>query len=251
LTDLLIWLVLVTAWMRPPLISGADLDPRDWARAHLPVGRNCPPALLTARDEPPRLIDHMLPYRQWEREYRSYFQLHYHESSLTFRPTLIVMHYTVSSSAEATRNGFVRGARMWDGDRGTVFGHPSVQLMIAENGDVWQLLPLDRRATGSYGVDRQALSIEMVAMSERDLLSRPAQVLASFRLVSWLSRVYAIPPNKIYGHIDVSLGRWWIDEYLDYSDSHDPFGYPKSSARLDPGRTYLRWLRQFLRLRQG
>ena len=208
----------------------------------------CPRWLLQTPDRSVKLVPWLLPYCDWDEEYRKYFEMHYHTRDLTFAPTVIVMHYTVGTTSEGVRDGFMRGTRMCAGDAGTVFGHPSVQLMVDPTGKIYQLMPLDRRATGSYGVDQVALSIEMVALSERDLLSRPHQVLASFQLVRSLCRQFHIPPSKVYGHYEVSIGKLFVPEYTDFSDSRWPWCYPLKSARNDPGPQYLRWLHQYLNL---
>lgn len=208
--------------------------------------RAVPKELLSAPYKVPRLVDWMLPYEEWEEEYRVHFQRLYHDPRLTFRPRMIVMHYTVTSDAEGVWRGFVRGTRMSQGDYGNNFGHPSVQLMIGKDGTVYQLLPLDRRCTGAYGVDHVALSIEMVATDEADLLSRRRQVLSSFHLVRWLMEKYGIPASRVVAHSDVAGGRAVVPEYTDYADSKCPDGYPPESARTDPGPTYMAWLRGYL-----
>lgn len=205
-----------------------------------------PKEYLARTYQEPRLVDWMLPYRDWEEEYRDYFQRHYHDPSLTFKPSVIVMHYTVTPDAFSVRNSFLRGTEMSNGDKGAIFGHVSVQLMIGPTGTVYQLMPLDRRCTGAYGVNHVALSIEMVARNERELLSRPKQIWASFCLVRYLMRQFDIPANKVYAHYEVSTGVSVVPEYLDYNDQTHPHGYPPASARTDPGPTYMKWLRQYL-----
>ena len=205
-----------------------------------------PREFLEREYQAPRLVDWMLPYEKWEEEYRRYFERHYHDPSLTFKPTAIVMHYTVTPDAFSVRNGFVRGCNMSNGDKGTIWGHSSVQLMIGPTGTVYQLLPLDRRCTGAYGVNHVALSIEMVARNESELLGRPKQIWASFCLVRSLMRQFDIPASRIYAHYEVSTGVSVVPDYLDYNDDTYPDGYPPNSARTDPGRTYMKWLRQYL-----
>jgi N-acetyl-anhydromuramyl-L-alanine amidase AmpD len=207
---------------------------------------NLPPEYFERAYEAPRLVDWMLPYQDWEEEYRNYFQRHYHDPSLTFKPSAIVMHYTVTPDAFSVRKSFLRGCNMSNGDKGTVFGHVSVQLMIGPTGTVYQLLPLDRRCTGAYGVNHVALSIEMVARNENELMSRPKQLWSSFCLVRYLMRRFDIPANKVYAHYEVSTGVSVVPEYTDYNDETYPDCYPPSSARSDPGPNYMRWLRQYL-----
>ncbi|MEW6283684.1 MAG: peptidoglycan recognition family protein [Candidatus Eremiobacterota bacterium] len=205
-----------------------------------------PRELLERAYRKPELVAWMLPYPEWEAEYIEYFRRHCRDPRVRFRPTAICMHFTVGSSAEGVYNSFVNGANMWKGD-GLIWGHPSVHLMVDKDGTVYQLLPLDWRCTGAYGVNHVALSIEMVALNERDLLSRPAQVFSSFCLVRSLMDRFGIPESKVYGHSEVGLGRAVVPDFLDYADKAWPDGYPPNAQRTDPGEIYMRWLRLWLR----
>lgn len=195
--------------------------------------------------EVPDYVAWMLPYQEWAEEYRAYSMRHYHEPTTELKPTLICMHYTVVDDAQAVWNGFRRGCQMSAG-KGSVFGHVSVHLMIDKDGTVYQLLPFDHRCTGAYGVNHRALSIEMVASSEADLLSRPQQVWASFCVVRDLMKRFDIAPRGVIGHSDVSLGKSVVPEYLDYADKEVPDRYPSKYHRSDPGSTYMSWLRSFI-----
>lgn len=183
----------------------------------------------------PELIKWHINYKNWEKEYRKYFKSHYNERSLTFKPSMIVMHFTVVPTAEATHALFQRN-------------HVSVQLMIGKDGSIYELMPLNRRCTGAYGVNHKALSIEMVARSEQDLLSRQFQVFQSFCLVKYLMAKYDIPLSKVVGHYEVGEGVTRVPEYLDLHDKYSPTRYPASSKRTDPGKTYMRWLRSYLEM---
>jgi N-acetyl-anhydromuramyl-L-alanine amidase AmpD len=203
-------------------------------------------ALFSKPYQEPKYVSWFLPYQTWEAEYRNYFQRHYHDPSLTLKPTLICMHYTVTPSASTVYDMFCRGTQMCAGDAGTVFGHVSVHLMIDKDGTIYQLLPFDRKCTGAYGVNHKAISIEMVATTESDLLSHPAQLYQSFCVVRDLMRKYNIPLSGLIAHSDVSAGKSVVPEYLDYADSKYPDSYPSSSTRTDPGSTYMTWLRDYI-----
>lgn len=183
----------------------------------------------------PEFVEWFIDYPRWEKEYRSYFKRHYNETSLTFKPSMIVMHYTVVPTAEATWSLFQRN-------------HVSVQLMIARDGTVYQLMPLNRRCTGAYGVNHKALSIEMVARTEGDLLDRANQVYSSFCLVKYLMAEYDIPLKNVVAHSEVGEGVTRVPQYLDLADPYYPTRYPPRSKRTDPGKTYMRWLRTYLQL---
>ena len=240
------------AWLS--LVGQASYSNRDIQamKAHYQPHRSVTHAASLPEDisdlpyQPPTLVPWMLPYEKWDAQLRNYFQRHYHDSSLTFKPSAIIMHYTVVNDANRVWEGFHRGCRMNAGDYGSIFGHPCVQLMINTDGTVYQLLPLDHRCTGAYGVNHKALSIEMVASDEADLLSRSKQVFSSFCLVRYLMRRYDIGLDHVYGHYEVGKGSAVVPEYLDYADSQYPDGYPPSSARTDPGQTYMSWLRSYV-----
>jgi N-acetyl-anhydromuramyl-L-alanine amidase AmpD len=184
--------------------------------------------------EEPKVKDWLLPYQDWEQNYIAYFKKHYGETRLTFRPSMIVMHYTVIPTTEATYRALSRR-------------EVSVHFMIGPDGTVYRLLPEDRRCTGAYGVNHVALSIEMVAQTESDLLSRSKQVFSSFCLVRSLMEKHGISASKVVAHYEVSEGKKRVPEYTDLHDQIYPDRYPPSSARLDPGPTYMAWLRGYLK----
>lgn len=241
----MLWLALLLALNGRPNTEDFLSTRRFLMNSVIDVCYPIPKQLLQKPYREPKLVPWFLPYQDWEEEYRAYFKRHYNDERVTFVPTSICLHFTVTSSATGVWNGFERGGDMWAGD-GVVFGHPSVQLMLDKDGTVYQLLPLHWRCTGAYGVNHKALSIEMVARNQPDLLSRPAQLYSSFCLVRWLMRRYNIPARNVYGHNDVSLGRPFCPDFLDYADKKWPNGYPPNATRTDPGWTYMRWLHRWL-----
>jgi N-acetyl-anhydromuramyl-L-alanine amidase AmpD len=196
--------------------------------------KRLPKKFLEMTYKAPKVKDWLLPYQNWEQKYRAYFKKHYGDTRLTFRPSMIVMHYTVIPTTEATYRALSRKK-------------VSVHFMIGHDGTVYRLLPEDRRCTGAYGVNHVALSIEMVAQTESDLLSRSKQVFSSFCLVRSLMEKHGIPSSKVVAHYEVSEGRKRVSEYKDLYDQIYPDRYPPSSARLDPGPTYMAWLRGYLK----
>lgn len=193
----------------------------------------------------PKIIKWHLPYRSWEPEYRKFFKDLYGDPSLTFQPRAIIMHYTVIESAQGVWDSFARGGTMAVGDT-TRSGHISVQLMVDRDGSVYSLLPLNRRGTGCYGADHVALSIEMVAANEADLLTRPSQMFSSFCLVRYLCDLYDIPASHVQSHFEVSLGLLTFPEFTDRADPIWWFAYPPVSFRWDPGERYMALLRRYL-----
>jgi hypothetical protein len=233
----LLFLLTATAWSDP--ITDKDINQMRFKHEHSggytksAKSKELPERFLNLSYKKPVLKDWLLPYQDWEQSYRSYFKKHYGDTNLTFKPSMIVMHYTVIPTSEGTYRALSRN-------------EVSVHLMVAPDGTVYRLLPLDRKCTGAYGVNHVALSIEMVARTESDLLSRTTQVFSSFCLVRYLMAKYDIPLSKVVAHYEVGEGRKRVPEYTDLYDKLFPDRYPPSSARSDPGPTYMAWLRSYL-----
>lgn len=233
-------LLLSAACLANPTIGNDDINRLKFQHEHnagykkSASSKRLPAKFLEMEYEKPVLKDWLLPYHNWDQHLRSYLQRHYGDSKLTFKPSMIVMHYTVTPTEQVTYDVLLRKK-------------VGVQLMIGHDGTVYRLMPLDRRSNGAYGVDHVALSIEMVAETESDLLSRTKQVFSSFCLVRYLMSEYGIPLDKVVAHYEVSEGKKRVPEYTDLHDQIYPDKYPPSSARLDPGPTYMAWLRSYLR----
>lgn len=233
-------LLTIVASARP--IGNGDINQMKFKHEHRngyqksAKSKKLPKKFLKMEYKKPVLKDWLLPYTTWEQKDRAHFKKLVGETRLKFTPTMIVMHYTVTPTSQSTYRVLSRKK-------------VGVQLMIGHDGTVYRLMPLDRRATGAYGVNHVALSIEMVAQTESDLLSRSKQVFSSFCLVRYLMDRYDIPRSKVVAHYEVSEGRKTVAEYTDKHDKIYPDRYPPSQRRLDPGPTYMSWLRQYLRKR--
>lgn len=235
---LLIWLLICSSISARPLFGDERRVPGAVHKGQtklIVVSEDFPQQFLSWQYLKPQFIRWHLDYKRWESDYLSYFKKTYGQKSLTFKPTMIVMHYTVVPTAEQTFAVLQRR-------------QVSVHLMIDTDGTIYELMPLNRRCNGAYGVNHKALSIEMVARTEGDLLSRPYQIFQSFCAVRYLMAKYNIPLNKIVGHYEVGMGVSKVPDYLDLADPYYPTRYPPSSKRTDPGETYMRWLRTYLKV---
>ena len=199
-----------------------------------PTSSRLPAQFRQMSYQKPVVTDWLLPYQNWEQKDRTYFKRNYGENRLDLTPSMIVMHYTVIPSAEDTYGALSRKK-------------VTVHFMIGTDGTVYRLLPTNRRCTGAYGVDHLAISIEMVARTESDLLSRTKQVFSSFCLVRHLMEEHGIGPKQVVAHYEVGEGKRVVPQYTDLYDTVYPDRYPPSEARLDPGPTYMAWLRTYLR----
>ncbi len=227
-----------SVWANP--ITNDDLNRMQFQHERNPAyvkaasSSKLPSRFRTLTYQKPVIKDWLLPYREWESKDRTYFLRNYGQNRLDLKPSMIVMHYTVVPSAETTIVALTNKK-------------VSVHFMVDTDGTVYRLLPTDRRCTGAYGVDHVALSVEMVARTESDLLSRTRQVFSSFCLVRHLMEEHGIPAKQVIAHYEVSEGRKRVPEYTDLHDHVYPDRYPPGETRLDPGPTYMSWLRAYLK----
>lgn len=210
-----------------------------------------PKQLRGAQCRPLRLLDYSLPVSNWIASDLERNRRLYGENSIRLRPRYIVLHFTVVPDAADVLAAFSRPTQLGVGNQKPVLSLVTVHYMVDKDGAVLKLVPEERRASGTYGLDHLALAIEMVAKDEKDLLSRPRQLLATFCLVDGLLKKYRLPLWSVLSHEEVALGNFFLSDYTDLADSEYPYFYPKPSFRYDPGHTTMAWCREFLLRKRG
>lgn len=187
----------------------------------------------------------LLPYKEWEEEYKDYFFKHYDNDSLELAPKIIVVRSTSSTSLEEVTDLFKRGSLYNDGDDGYTYGHLSCHFIVDKSGEIVQTLPLNVRSRGAYGVNHVAITIELIGMGNEELITNEYQKKSLYSLLSVLMKKFSIPLNKIYGHDEVAQGKTVVPEYTEFNDSDYPTCYPPDSVCYDPGVPYMQQLRSF------
>ncbi|GEM_PF-1581813 len=201
------------------------------------------PVQATISDIP--IVDKMLPYEGWKSEYEEYFLAHYNDKTLSLEPKLIVIRCTYANSVDALWSLFNRGSLYDEGDDGSIYGHLSCHFAIDRSGAIFQMLPLNVRSKGAYGVNHTAITIELTGQANKDLLDNELQKNSLYALVEALMKNFRIPISKVYGHYEVSLGKRVVPEYTDYNDSDYPECYSPDKVCYDPGELYMRHLRNY------
>lgn len=191
------------------------------------------------------VVKKYLPYGEWEDEYRDYFKSHYNTASLKLQPKLIVLHYSGTSDFATLWRTYIKGG-MYNYGGGKRIGHLSTHFVVDKDGSIYQLMPLDRKARDSYGVNHVAISVEFIGKNEEELLANKKQMRTSFALVRWLMRNMKIPANRILAHSEVALGKEVVPEYTDHADKTSPNRYPPGSNPRGPGKKYMYKLRDYL-----
>lgn len=216
-----------------------------------PTLKPLPEELAEAACPPLRLLNYSLPIQRFTAAELERNRRLYGEEEVMLSPKYVVLHYTVVDDAEAVLDLFSRPSNLPVGNQKPVKSLVTVHYMVDKDGAVLSLVPEDRRTSGTYGLDHRALAIEMVAKDEKDLLSRPLQLLAGFCLIDGLLKKYDLPVWAVLSHQDVAMGEVFLSDYTDLADTEYPYWYPKSQFRYDPGPTVMAWCREFLLRRRG
>lgn len=157
-------------------------------------------AVVTARAAArPPIVAKPIPFpARRKRETAAYARRHYGIDSYRLRrPRVIVEHYTVNDSVQATFNTFAP-------DVADVELHelPGVcaHFVVARNGQIFQFVSLSLMCRHTVGLNHTAIGIEHVGRSDRDILRNARQLRASLRLTTWLRCRFEIGVRNVVGH---------------------------------------------------
>ncbi len=116
-------------------------------------------------------------------------------------PHVIVIHYTVTPTFQATYNTFAP-----DTPDPELHELPNTcaHFVIDKSGGIHQLVSLDIMCRHTVGLNWTAIGVEHVGNSDQEVLSDTAQMAESLRLVRWLRCRYHVAVSNVIGH-DESL----------------------------------------------
>ena len=116
-------------------------------------------------------------------------------------PHVIVIHYTVTPTFQATYNTFAP-----DTPDSELHELPNTcaHFVIDRAGIIHQLVSLSIMCRHTVGLNWTAIGIEHVGFSDQEILENPRQMTSSLRLVRWLRCRYHIAVSNVIGH-DESL----------------------------------------------
>jgi len=141
--------------------------------------------------------------QQRKDEMAGYSLRHYGASSWRLNPSMIVLHFTETDTASAARNGFANDSPNLGELPGTC-----AHFIVAQNGDVWQIVPTSVRCRHAIGLNDKAIGIEIVQRTngnsshwaDQQILDRPAQIGAVLALIRSLQGEFGISASNIIGH---------------------------------------------------
>jgi beta-N-acetylhexosaminidase len=160
----------------------------------------CAPAAEGAVPKP-TIVSKPIPFgAKRKHETAAYAYRHYGIDSYRLTdPHVIVEHYTVTSTFQATWNTFAPDVA--DGELGELPGTCS-HFVIDRDGTIYQLVPLSIMCRHTVGLNYTAIGIEHVGSSDADVLQNPRQMAASLRLTRWLRCRYGIGVPNVIGHAE-------------------------------------------------
>jgi beta-N-acetylhexosaminidase len=143
-----------------------------------------------------------------------YSKRHYHQHTYVLtNPKAIVLHHTAGSDWRSAWNTFNANTAYNDEKPGV-----SAQFIIAKDGTIYQLMPLDYRARHCIGMNWKSIGIEFVqeARSGKDghwmdqqILNRDKQVDAGVKLIRYLKARFGIVNRDIVGHAMANDSRFF------------------------------------------
>jgi len=211
--------------LRTPTASIRSATPRPSSLTATGPGRSTPSATVTSTAQSPaahvpkpaitkapssvnasslHLVPEFIDFPQRRKDEMATYSLrHYGASSWRLNPSMIVLHFTETDTAAAARNGFANDSPNLGELPGTC-----AHFIVAQNGDVWQIVPTNVRCRHTIGLNDKAIGIEIVQRTQgnsshwadQQILDRPAQIAAVLALLRSLQRDYGISTFNIIGH---------------------------------------------------
>ncbi|MBI5226350.1 peptidoglycan DD-metalloendopeptidase family protein [Candidatus Micrarchaeota archaeon] len=165
----------------------------------------------------------------WKPKIQTYSKRHYGEDTADLTPTIIVEHFTVSSS-------FAWNLVTASSLAGEAPGEASHFEVDGKN--IYQILPINVRSRGTFGANHKSVNIEMVAKTAEDLAAKTQTLDTASKLTAALMAQCAIPLEKVFSHESFNGGKKTNSEYKDNTASD--YG---SETRTDPGDNNLKTMK--------
>ncbi|HEY7891221.1 MAG TPA: N-acetylmuramoyl-L-alanine amidase [Solirubrobacteraceae bacterium] len=164
-----------------------------------PVASNGESATASRAPSQPQIISNPIPFGQKRKdEMRAYALRHYGIDSYELQaPKVIVEHFTETHTWQEAYNTFAPDVP--DPELHELPGTTS-HFIIDQNGGIHQVLPLNLMGRHTVGLNYTAVGIEMVGMSDQEILNRPTELDAALSLTRWLQSKYGISTSNVIGH---------------------------------------------------
>jgi len=191
-----------------------------------------------AAPKKPTIVKRFIPFPQKRKdEMAAYSKRHYGEREYRLTdPKVIVEHFTVNDSIDATYNTFAPDRA--DPELDELPGVCS-HFVVGRDGTIVQFVALSLRCRHTVGLNYTSFGIEHVGFSDGEILDNKRQLDASLRLTAWLRCRYGIAVKNVIGH----------NENLSSPYHHELVARLKNQTHGDWTRADMRIYRRRLRAR--
>lgn len=170
------------------------------------TGASSPAALAPA----PKIVKDLIPFGEARKQQmRRYAEIHYGiDSYKIVGPHLVIWHYTETSSFQSVWNTFADDV---PDVQYHVLPQVCAHFVIARDGTIYQLVPLDIMCRQVVGLDYTAIGIENVGLSDRQVIDDRAQYRSALALTRWLRCKYGLPVTNVIGHNESLSSPYYIE----------------------------------------
>jgi beta-N-acetylhexosaminidase len=147
----------------------------------------------------PPIVRHRIPFGpERKRQMRRYARRHYGiDEYRLLNPRVIVLHLSVSDSAESVFRTFARNQP--DPELGELPGL-CAHYVVDPGGRIFELVSRRIMCRHTVGLNHVSFGIEHVGRRHSDVMGNPRELRASLRLVRWLQAQYGIRTRDVIGH---------------------------------------------------
>jgi beta-N-acetylhexosaminidase len=169
-------------------------------------GASSPVALAPA----PKIIKDLIPFgAARKQQMRRYAEIHYGiDSYHIVGPHLVIWHYTESANFQSVWNTFADNV---PDVQYHVLPQVCAHFVIAPDGTIYQLVPLDIMCRQVVGLDYTAIGIENVGFSDQQVIDDKAQYHSALELTRWLRCKYGLPVANVIGHNESLSSPYYIE----------------------------------------
>jgi N-acetylmuramoyl-L-alanine amidase len=145
----------------------------------------------------PPIVSKPIPFPESRKqEMLAYAEEHYGLDTFELvHPQVVVEHFTANSTFGPVFNTFAADQP----DLGELPG-TCAHFVVDTDGTIYQLVPLDIMCRHTVGLNYTAIGIEMVGLSDQDILDNPPQLAAALSLTLWLMGRFGIELRNVIGH---------------------------------------------------
>jgi beta-N-acetylhexosaminidase len=159
---------------------------------------------------PPPIVKDFIPFDAARKsEMRKYALLHYGiDNYHIVGPHLVIWHFTETATFQSVWNTFADNVPDVEYH---VLPQVCAHFVIAPNGTIYQLVPLNIMCRQVVGLDYTAIGIENVGFSDQQVIGDKAQYRSALELTRWLRCKFNLPVRNVIGHNESLSSPYYVE----------------------------------------